>query len=82
MRGARASRRRFALVVAALLLLHLVPPRGGPEPFVFGVLPWTLAWSLAWMAAASAAVVWMTGRRLWPDTAPEHDDGAPPEPRP
>jgi hypothetical protein len=70
----RPSRWGFALVVAVLLLLHLLPPRGGPEPIVLGVLPWTLAWSLAWMAAASVAVVWMTGRGLWPDGPDDDDD--------
>lgn len=51
-------------------MLHVVPPRGGPEPLVFGVLPLDLALSLAWMSVAALAVVWMTSPGLWPD-----DDG-------
>ncbi|MBK8717718.1 MAG: DUF3311 domain-containing protein [Nannocystaceae bacterium] len=60
--------------VAALVVLHLVPARGGPSPLLFGTLPWTLAWSLAWMLAA-AVVVWaMTSRTVWPDDEDRDDD--------
>lgn len=70
--GARAwwVRRGFAVVVTALVVLHLVPPHGGPDPVVLGVFPWDLAWHLGWMIAAGAAVFAMTSVRLWPDDPP------------
>jgi hypothetical protein len=63
----------FWTLVVALLVLHVVPPRGGPEPIVFGVFPFDLAVAIAWMLVASLAVVWMTSLALWPD-----DDGGEP----
>ncbi len=60
-------RRAFAVLVVALGLMHVFPPRAGPEPVVFGVLPFDLAVALAWMLAAGLAVLWMTSRPLWPD---------------
>ena len=68
-----ARRRLFWALVTALGVLHVVPPRGGPEPLLFGALPFDLALSLAWMLVAALAVVWMTSRALWPD-----DDGGDP----
>jgi hypothetical protein len=70
-----ARRRLFWALVTALGVLHVVPPRGGPEPLVLGVLPFDLAFSLAWMLVAALAVVWMTSPSLWPDEpAPPEDD--------
>ena len=63
---------RFWALVIALRVLHVVPPRGGPEPLVLGTLPLDLALSLAWMLVAALAVVWMTSPALWPD-----DEGDP-----
>lgn len=61
------ARKVFIALVLALCALHVFPPRGGPEPILFGVLPFDLAVALGWMLAASLAVVWMTSRSLWPD---------------
>lgn len=55
------------MLVVALLVVHVWPPRGGPEPLVLGVLPWDLAVHVAWMLVAALVVVWMTSRALWPD---------------
>ena len=69
--GKMTSMRSLPGVVLVLLaLLHLVPPHGGPDPVVLGVLPWDLAWHLLWMVAAGAAVIAMTSPRLWPDDPP------------
>jgi hypothetical protein len=70
---ASARRRLLFALVAALVVLHVFPPRGGPEPLVFGVLPFDLAVALAWMIAAGLVVVWMTTPALWPDAPPERD---------
>lgn len=73
-RGGRGRRNVVVVAVVALVVLHLVPARGGPTPLLWGALPWTLAWSLAWMAAA-AVVVWaMTSRAVWPDDDDHHHD--------
>ena len=58
------------MLVVALLLVHVAPPRGGPDPLLFGVLPWDLAVHVVWMLLAALAVVWMTTRALWPDDPP------------
>lgn len=60
----------FAVVLVLLVVLHLVPPHGGPDPVVLGIFPWDLAWHLLWMVAAAAAVIAMTSLRLWPDDPP------------
>lgn len=60
----------FAVGLVLLVVLHLVPPHGGPDPVVLGIFPWDLAWHLLWMAAAAAAVIAMTSLRLWPDDPP------------
>ena len=73
MRGS-ARRSLFWVLVSALLVLHVVPPRGGPEPLVFGVLPFDLTVAVAWMFVAALAVAWMTTRALWPD---DEDGGTP-----
>jgi hypothetical protein len=62
-----AGSRAFTLLVVALVAAHVWPPFGGPEPFLFGALPWDLAISLAWMVMAAGAVVWMTTASMWPD---------------
>jgi hypothetical protein len=70
---ARGRRSLFWTLVAALLVLHVLPPRGGPEPLVLGVFPFDLAVQLVWMFVAALAVVWMTSLALWPD----REDDAP-----
>lgn len=70
---ATARRWLFWALVAGLGVLHVWPPRGGPEPLVLGVLPFDLAEALAWMFAAALVVVAMTSRAMWPD-----DDGGAP----
>ena len=61
----------FIALVLVLCVLHVLPPRGGPEPILFGVLPFDLAVALGWMIAAALVVVWMTSRSLWPDEEDE-----------
>lgn len=65
------ARRILGALVVGLIALHVVPPRGGPEPLLFGVLPFDLVVALGWMSAAAVVVVWMTSPSLWPD-----EDGA------
>ena len=66
------ARRIFIALVVVLFVVHVFPPRGGPEPILFGVLPFDLAVALGWMIAAGLVVVWMTSRSLWRD-----EDGEP-----
>lgn len=71
----RAHRRLFALLTAALIVLHVDPYNAGPGPLVFGWLPWDLAYHLGWMAAAALLVVYMTSSVIWPeDQDPARED--------
>ena len=56
----------LAVLVLALLGLHLFPPHRGSEPMVLGFVPWDLAYALLWMLGAAAVVLYMT-ERVWKD---------------
>ncbi|MDC0716046.1 hypothetical protein [Nannocystis bainbridge] len=62
-----AHQRLFAVLTAALIVLHIDPWNAGPGPLLFGWLPWDLAYHLAWMAAGTLLVLYMTSRAIWPD---------------
>lgn len=74
--SASAARTVAAVIVIALLVLHVVPPHRGTQPVVFGALPFDLAYALLWMAAAWGAVLWICGR-VWPDEPPQGGGGPP-----
>jgi hypothetical protein len=68
MRGVsrRAHHRLLAVLVTALLVLHIDVWNHGRGGLVFGWLPWDLAYHLAWMVGATA-VVWYMTLGPWPD---------------
>lgn len=65
--SARAHRRLFALLTAALLVLHVDTWNAGAGGLVLGWLPWDLAYHLGWMAAATLLVLYMTSPAIWPE---------------
>ncbi|MCA9658399.1 MAG: hypothetical protein KC486_08645 [Myxococcales bacterium] len=76
MSGRRVHRWIFAVLIAALLVLHLdVWNAGRGGALVLGVLPYDLAYHLAWMLAAWLVVVYMT-IKVWPDEQAEADGSA------
>lgn len=62
-----AHRRLFAVLAAALIVVHVDPWNAGPGPLVLGWLPWDLAYHLLWMAIATLLVFYMTSAAIWPE---------------
>ena len=56
----------LAVLVTALLVLHIDVWNHGQGGLVFGWMPYDLAYHLAWMLAATAVVIYMT-LGPWPD---------------
>lgn len=65
--SAAAHHRLFAVLAAALIVLHVDTWNAGPGGLVFGWLPWDLAYHLLWMALATLLVFYMTSRAIWPE---------------
>ena len=62
----RAHHTLLAVLVTALLVLHIDVWNHGQGGLVFGWMPYDLAYHLAWMLAATAVVIYMT-LGPWPD---------------